>query len=121
MCLFSSQLHSFCVAFCQHPGARGDLGQGEVEEQIIKQSWEGHSEFAVVCIVDLKAELFQQQNRNTLHDFSAYGKTLEKNHSLMSRFSQTEERPRLQNKITRRSFSGYRKSGFRRNYLSVEW
>lgn len=46
----------------------------------------------------LKAELFQQHNRNILHDLSAYGKTLKKNHSLISRFSQTENRQRSQNK-----------------------
>lgn len=37
----------------------------------------------MVHVADFKAELFQQQNRNTVHDFSAYGKTLEKNHSLI--------------------------------------
>lgn len=47
----------------------------------------------------LKAELFQQRNRNIFHDLNAYGKMPKKNHSLTSRFSQTRKRQRLQNKL----------------------
>lgn len=94
-------------------GVIWDRGGGGTDYETVM---ERHAEFAIVCIVDLKAEIFQQQNKNTVHDFSAYGKTLEKNHSLMSRFSLMEERQRLQN-----NFSRYRNNYFRRNDLSVEW
>lgn len=91
-----SRLPFSSLAFCQHPGQgwSGTEGGGWTgyRTEDVQRLW-----LSVLLI--LKAELFQQQTRNILHDLSACGKTLKKNQSLRSRFSQTEKRQRLQNKL----------------------